>query len=138
MNGMEELLKKKFLEWIKIKEFLHFKKNPAGFNEQEIWWANIGENIGHEENGKDTRFVRPFVVIKKFNGNLLFDIPCSSIIKKSEYYHLITIEEPGFETNALLSQARTISSKRLVGMINKMSSDSFRELKTALTKAIFK
>ncbi len=64
---------KNFLDWIKIKEFLHFKKNPAGF-----------------------------------------------------------------ETSAPLSQARTISSKRLVRLIDKMSSDSFKELKTALNKAIFK
>jgi len=129
---------KKFLEWMKIKEFLHFKKQPPGFNEQEIWWTNIGENIGDEENGKDVRFVRPFVVIKKFNKNLLFGIPCSSVNKENKYYYKISVETIDFETSALLSQARTISSKRLVRMIDKVGSGSFRELKIALDKAIFK
>lgn len=129
---------KRFLEWIKIKEFLHFRKNPPGFNEQEIWWANIGENIGHEENGKDIRFVRPFVIIRKFNKELLFGIPCSSVSKENKYYHKISMETINFETSALLSQARTISSKRLIRLIDKVGSGSFRELKIALNKAIFK
>jgi mRNA interferase MazF len=128
---------KKFLEWTKIKEFLHFKKNPPSFNEQEIWWANIGENIGHEENGKDARFVRPFIIIKKFNKDILFGVPCSSVLKESKYYYKISVEMIDFETVALLSQARTISSKRLVRLIDKVGSGSFRELKTALSKAIF-
>jgi len=128
---------KRFLEWIKIKEFLHIKKQPPSFNEGEIWWANIGENIGHEEDGKDIRFVRPFVVIKKFNKDLLFGIPCSSVFKESRYYHKINMEMIDFETSALLSQARTISSKRLVRLIDKIGSGSFRELKTALSKAVF-
>ncbi|MEK7117130.1 MAG: type II toxin-antitoxin system PemK/MazF family toxin [Patescibacteria group bacterium] len=128
---------KRFLEWIKIKEFLHLKKNPPGFNEQEIWWANIGENIGHEEDGKDVRFVRPFIIIKKFNKDLLFGIPCSSVLKENKYYYRVNVETSDFETAALLSQARTISSKRLVRIIDKIGSGSFGELKTALIKAVF-
>jgi len=78
---------KRFLEWTKLKELLHFKKNPPSFDERKIWWANIGENIGHEEDGKDKRFVRPFVVIRKFNKELLFGVPCSSVFKESKYYY---------------------------------------------------
>jgi mRNA interferase MazF len=129
---------KRFLEWIKLKEFLHFKKNPPSFDEREIWWANIGENIGHEEDGKDERFVRPFVIVRKFNKELLFGVPCSSVFKESKYYYKIKMETSDFETMALLSQARTLSSKRLVRMIDKMGSGSFRELKTALEKAILR
>lgn len=127
---------KRFFEWIKLKEFLHFKKQPPSFNEGEIWWANIGENIGHEENGKDERFVRPVIVVKKFNKDLLFGIPCSSVFKENRYYYKISIESSDFETVALLSQSRTLSSKRLVRLIDKMGTGSFRELKTALSKAI--
>jgi len=128
---------KRFFEWIKLKKFLHFKKQPPSFDEREIWWANIGENIGHEENGKDVRFVRPFIVVKKFNKDLLFGVPCSSVFKGNKYYYKVCMEDSNFETVALLSQARTISSKRLVRFLDKMGGGSFEELKTALRKAIF-
>ncbi|OIO29540.1 hypothetical protein COX93_01890 [Candidatus Nomurabacteria bacterium CG_4_10_14_0_2_um_filter_30_12] len=128
---------KKFLEWIKIKELLHYKKQSPSFEERDVWWANIGENIGHEENGKDSNFIRPFVIIKKFNKELLFGIPCSSVDKENKYYFKIKIETINFETSALLSQAKTISSKRLVRKIDKVGSGSFIKLKTALHKAVF-
>jgi mRNA interferase MazF len=128
---------KQFLKWIKIKELLHYKKQVPSFEEREIWWANIGENIGHEENGKDSQFTRPFVIVKKFNKELLFGIPCSSVDKENKYYFKIKIEAINFKTSALLSQARAISSKRLVRRIDKIGSGSFKKLKTALNKAIF-
>jgi hypothetical protein len=48
----------------------------------------------------------------------------------------IGMEISGIETSALLSQARVISSKRLIRKIDKIGSNSFRELKIALRKAI--
>ena len=126
---------KRFLEWIKIKEFLHLKNRPPSFGERDIWWANVGENIGHEENGKGSSFTRPFVVIRKFNRELLFGVPCSSVFKENKYYYKVSMENSDFETVALLSQARTVSSRRLVRKIDKIGNGSFRELKIALNKA---
>ena len=129
---------KKFLEWIKIKEFLHETKKSPSFEEREVWWANIGENVGHEENGKGGQFTRPFVVIRKFNRELLFGVPCSSTFKENKYYCKFNTDTSNFRTSALLSQARSISSKRLIRKIDKMGSGSFREIKIALEKAILK
>jgi len=129
-------LSKRFLEWIKIKEFLHQRIQSPSFEEREIWWANIGENIGHEENGKGVNFIRPFIVIKKFNKELLFGIPCSSVNKESKFYYKIIMEKSNFETSALLSQSRVFSLKRLVRKIDKIGGSSFSELKKALDKAL--
>lgn len=128
---------KKFLEWIKIKELLHQKDQPPSFEEREIWWANIGENVGHEENGKGDNFIRPFIIVKKFNKELLFGVPCSSVFKDNKYYYKVGMETSDFKTSALLSQARVISSKRLLRKIDKLGNGSFRDLKTALIKAVF-
>lgn len=128
---------KRFLEWIGIKEKIHEEKLPPTFEEREIWWANVGENIGHEENGRGDDFARPFVVIRKFNKELLFGVPCSSIIKENKYYFKIVVQAGNFKTAALLSQARTISSKRLLNVVDKMGEESFGELKKALSKALF-
>lgn len=129
---------KRFLEWIGIKEKIHTEKLSPTFEEREIWWVNIGENIGHEENGRGDDFARPFVVIRKFNKELLFGVPCSSVIKENKYYFKIVVQAGNFKTAAMLSQARTISSKRLLNVVDKMGKESFGGLKKALYKALLK
>ena len=129
---------KRFLEWIGIKEKIHKKRLPPTFEEREIWWASLGENVGHEENGKGDDFVRPFIVIKKFNKELLFGVPCSSIMKNNKYYFEIILRAGNFKTAAMLSQVRTISSKRLWKVIDKIGEKPFGHLKTALDKAVLK
>ena len=128
---------KRFLEWIGLKEKVHKNEALPVFQERELWWAHLGENIGHEENGKGDSFTRPFVIIRKFNKELLFGVPCSSVVKNNKYYFQINIETISLETSALLSQARTISSRRLVRKIDKVGSGAFTELKKALKKALF-
>lgn len=127
---------KRFLEWIGIKEKIHTKKSPPTFEEREIWWTSLGENVGHEENGRGDDFIRPFVVVRKFNKELLFGVPCSSVIKENKYYFKIVVQAGNFKTAAMLSQTRTISSKRLLKVIDKMGEESFKELKKALIKAL--
>ncbi len=127
---------KRFIEWFKIKEFLHTEKKPPSFEEREVWWANIGENVGHEENGKGSRFIRPFIVIEKCNKKLLFGVPCSSVFKDNKYYFKVKMETVNFETSALVSQARVLSSKRLVRKIDKLGSGLYEELKKALYGAL--
>jgi len=129
---------KRFLEWIKIKIKIHTEKLPPTFEEREIWWTSLGENIGHEENGRGNDFVRPFIVVRKFNKELLFGVPCSSVIKNNKFYFKIVVQAGNFKTAAMLSQVRVISSKRLLNKIDKIGEESFKELKKALSKALFK
>ena len=129
---------KRFLEWIGIKEKIHNENNFPSFEERQIWWAYLGENVGHEEDGKGENFMRPFIVIRKFNKELLFGIPCSSITKDNQYYFEVVVWSGNFKTAALLSQGRTISSRRLVKIIDKVGESVFNDLKTAMIKAVFK
>ena len=128
---------KKFLEWIGLKEKIHNNEILPIFEEREVWWVGLGENIGHEEDGKGGSFERPFVIIKKFNKELLFGIPCSSVHKNNKYYFKIFLESKNIQTSALLSQARVLSSRRLLRNVDKLGSGVFRELKKALNKALF-
>jgi mRNA interferase MazF len=129
---------KRFLEWIKIKEKIHEEKLSPTFEEREIWWAVLGENIGHEENGRGDDFVRPFIVVRKFNKELLFGVPCSSVVKENKYYFKIVVQAGNFKTAAMLSQARSISSKRLLKVVDKIGEESFEELKKAIDVALLK
>ena len=128
---------KRFLEWIKIKSETHDVKLLPSFQEGEIWWVNLGENVGHEEDGKGNLFLRPFVIIRKFNKELLFGVPCSSIYKDNKYYFKIDAETDNFHSSALLSQGRVLSSRRLKRFVTKLGSGAFRKLKTALLETVF-
>lgn len=125
------------MEWIGLKEKIHKNEITPVFQEREIWWTSLGENVGHEEDGKGISFERPFVVVKKFNRELLFGVPCSSVNKSNKYYFEIYLKSKQINTSALLSQAKTISSRRLLRRIDKMGSGGFLKLKKALQQALF-
>jgi mRNA interferase MazF len=55
------------------------------FEEGQIWWCYLGENIGHEENGKGDKFLRPVVILKKFNHRIFYAIPTSTQNKNNKY-----------------------------------------------------
>lgn len=94
------------------------------FREREIWWCSIGMNIGHEEDGKNHLFERPVLVIKKFNKHIFLAIPLSSQEKENKYY-IPFVHENG-SGQAMISQVRLLSSKRLS---RKISTISFEEHK---------
>ncbi len=102
---------KNYFEWHKKKQWLENKNIPFDFSERDIWWCNIGLNIGDEEDGKNSEFERPVYVLKKFNRTLFFGLPLSSTQKEKLFYFPITIE--GQAGSILLSQGRIFSAKRL-------------------------
>jgi len=54
-----------FKNWIDIKFRIHEDNRRPFFNQREIWWASLGQNIGDEENGKGVNFMRPVIIIIK-------------------------------------------------------------------------
>jgi|SRR3989344_453029 len=114
----------KFTNWIKLKIKLHLGEDiNFYFKEREIWWASIGANVGSEIEGKNTNFERPVLVLKKFSKDMMWVLPLTSKHKESRYHH--KIEYRNQEFNVVLSQLRTISSKRLLRKIRKISPVEF-------------
>lgn len=48
--------------WHKIKIKISKNKNFLKFNEREIWFIRLGQNIGFEQNGKGEQFMRPTLI----------------------------------------------------------------------------
>ena len=120
--------KKDFTKWHEVKT--HVNNNPTAsvfFNEREVWYCHLGENVGFEMDGKGDSFLRPVVVVRKFNKETCWVVPLTSQIKASLYYHQISFGE-GKQSSANLSQFRLIDSKRLSHAIGKLSHDAFDEL----------
>ncbi len=83
----------------------------------QVWWASIGENIGNEQNGKGGQFLRPVIIIQTFRRNLCFIVPLTTNrLSGKEFMNIEWITRNGEKRSsvAMLSQARTLSTKRLI------------------------
>lgn len=104
---------KDFEGWTQLKSRLQRRSKPRTFNEREIWWIALGQNIGDEEDGKGTHFSRPVVVVRKFNQHLFWGVPTTSKPRHGKYY--LSFQYGSSQTDiALLSQLRIFDSKRLL------------------------
>ena len=125
----------RFLEWANKKLGIHFsERGKVHFNEREIWWASLGENVGSEANGKNFYFERPVIVFKKFSSDMMLAIPCTTKLKEGSWYYKFILHES--ERRAIMSQMRTISSKRLIREMGKISPEEFIALQKAVIDLI--
>jgi mRNA-degrading endonuclease toxin of MazEF toxin-antitoxin module len=121
----------RFVEWTKVKFKIHTSDEiEFFFKEREIWWCSLGINIGHEQEGKNDRFERPVLVLKKFNKHLLWVLPLTRKGKASQYYS--RLEQGGEDSFVILSQIRTISSKRLARKMRTMKETEFSQIKVKI------
>lgn len=99
------------------------------FHEREIWWTNLGTNVGFEEDGKNMQHERPVIVLKKFNKDLFWALPLTSKEKSNKYYFGFKYIENKKEKKgiAILSQVRAMSSKRLLRKIGVVQRGEFEK-----------
>jgi len=118
----------KFIDWTKLKIDLH-QSDPIDFyfHERDVWWASLGKNIGFEQNGKNEKFERPVLVVKKFNKHVFWSLPMSSQTKEGKHYYHTSYKDETY--SIILSQLRLISSKRLLRKIRKLPEKEFEEVK---------
>jgi mRNA interferase MazF len=125
------VVRKDFQEWHNEKSGLHENKVRAFFHEREIWFASLGANIGFEQDGKHEKFLRPVIILKKFNNEVCWGIPTTKKDKEGKYYFKFEYKEGEF-TSAILSQLRLIDSKRLDYKIGVIKESDFIEMKKRL------
>jgi mRNA interferase MazF len=130
---------KDFHGWNKLKESLNNRQNTSvpAIREREIWWCSIGVNIGDEEDGKNSLYNRPVLIVKKFNSRIFWGVPLTTQIKQEAYYFQIDFKEK--KSCAMLSHLRLYDTKRLLShksKIGKLSPAQFDAVKTALKKLL--
>ncbi|MDQ3014360.1 MAG: type II toxin-antitoxin system PemK/MazF family toxin [bacterium] len=123
---------KRFLEWIRLKEKLHMiVYKPPLFNEGEIWWCSIGENVGSEINGKSMLFSRPILIYKKFSSTTFMGIPTTSQDRKGSWYVEITLGKR--KSTIILNQARALDYKRLSSKLGQLDALEMNLVRTKFT-----
>jgi len=125
---------KKFDKWNEVKKQTDLKKEVANFKEREIYWANIGENIGFEQNGKGDSFMRPILIFRKFSQNMFFGIPLSTQTKVGSFFFEFKFLEK--QSTALLVQTKMYDVKRLDRRLGMISKSDFEELEIKMKKLI--
>ena len=134
--------KEKFDFWNLEKQKIHFWKNIKRYpQEREIWYIKMWINIWVEENGKND-FLRPVLVIKKI-WILVFCIALSTQFKNNKFYKKLetcTFYEKKYKKEnsmIILSQWKTLDTKRFIKQIWYISKSEFIELKKLLKSMYF-
>lgn len=133
-------MQKDFDRWNEEKKKIDTEQGCPGFSVREIWYCHMGLNVGFEQDGKGDDFLRPVIIVRKFNNRIFWAIPLTSIQKNvsehaSSYYFPFTFA-PETQSIAILSQIRLTDAKRLSHRIGHVSKVDFSELKKKLKALI--
>lgn len=129
----EKVTDQLFDEWNRLQKDIHKSIRNDFFYEREIWWCSLGMNIGSEQNGKNDQFERPVLILKKYNKDMAFVLPLTTSSKKGVYNARINTLG---NSSVILSQARTVSSKRFLRKIATMSVQDYLKIVILFAKSI--
>ena len=128
-------MKKDYQSWHIKKGLLDQRSTRPYFDERQIWWVAIGQNIGDEEDGKGEDFARPVLIVRKFNQNLFYGLSLSTTSRRGRYYLPLNCLN-GTVSVALLSHLRDYDTKRLLKKHTVVSREDFAALKGRLSELI--
>lgn len=120
-------MNKDFKKWHDKKSQVDEIVERPFFHEREIWFCHLGLNVGFEQDGKGEDFLRPILIIRKFNNEIFWAVPLTRTSKKSRYYFHFTLNNK--ESVAILSQVRLIDARRLSHKIGEIGEVEFSQLK---------
>jgi mRNA interferase MazF len=119
---------KNFLEWFNLKKELDLKNHKPPFvSEGQIWWINLGENIGTEISGKGVKFARPAFIYKKISKFTFLVIPTSTKNKIGSWFVDIICNEK--KMICCLNQIKVVDYRRFMNKIGDLDSESISKIK---------
>ena len=121
---------KEFAKWHETKSLLHNKGSRLYFHEREVWWCSLGFNIGFEQDGKGRSFARPVLILKKFNQEIFWALPITSVIKSNKFYFSLILNDRK-PRSVILSQLRLIDDKRLIDKVGTINKTNYLNIKKA-------
>lgn len=126
-----ESYKKDFDGWNEEKKKVNKRDHKVFFHEREVWWCQLGVNVGFEQDGTNSDYARPVIILKTYSTNSCVVLPLTTSNKKGIYYFdLGSID--GENAKAVLSQIRFIDKKRLQNKVDMVDKQTFKKLKKAV------
>ena len=127
--------KKDYSIWHNQKTDIENNVTRPFFHLRAVWFCTLGLTVGYEQDGRGDEFLRPVVIIKKFNNEVLWVVPLTTREKSGKYYYSFKLEDQTTST-AILSQLKLIDSKRLRYKIGNINQVDFKELKTKIRQLL--
>lgn len=119
-------MNRNYVGWYKLKADIEKRPAVANFHAREIWWCSLGANVGFEEDGKNMQFERPVLILRKFSKELFLGVPLTTKQKDNSYYH--PVEVGGLRGSVMVSQVRTLSSRRMSRKVERLGNKRFLEV----------
>jgi mRNA-degrading endonuclease toxin of MazEF toxin-antitoxin module len=130
-------MEKDFDAWNERKKNIDGKNTPEfRWKEKEVRWCELGLNIGDEENGKDSHYVRPVVILKKFSNRSCLVVALTTKRKSGKYY-LYLGEINNEHSTAIISQIRFVDARRLLEYVATLSDEKFLTLSNEIVRVCF-
>ncbi len=126
-------MNKNFDEWNEKKKKIDYDKR-APVKLGEVYWCNLGINIGVEQDGRGDNFQRPVIVIKKFSGQIILVAPLTTQLHKGDWYFDVNIF--GIRQQVILNQIRPVDTKRLTKGIGEIYLKEVKKILDAYIKLI--
>jgi mRNA-degrading endonuclease toxin of MazEF toxin-antitoxin module len=120
-----------FYSWNSLAISLDKLQLRLQFKEREIWSCHMGVNVGDEQMGVGDEFLRPVVIVRKFNNHVAWALPLTRKTKDNGYYFIFRFNEREL-VSAILSQLRLIDAQRLHHIIGLISKSDFTNIKERL------
>ncbi len=96
-----------------IKKKIIENKGRALVKRGDVFWCNLGLNIGTEYDGKNQDFSRPVLIIKKFSNETVLILPLTTQLKNTDWYFKLNINNK--KSSVILNQLKVIDVKRIRG-----------------------
>jgi mRNA-degrading endonuclease toxin of MazEF toxin-antitoxin module len=74
------------------------------------------------------------VILRKFSSDMFLAVPCTTKLKNGSWFHPFFVD--GEERRAVMSQLRSISSRRLIRKLGNMTPDDFSTLQNSVINLI--
>jgi len=128
---------KDFSHWHEVKTEINNQpeKNKPFFYEREIWWVSIGQNVGFEKDGKNEKYTRPVLILRKFNKYTFLGIPLSTSEIDNKYRITLSYKKD-VKSSALISQLRAYDSNRLGTKDGTISDEDYKKIQKKITEII--
>jgi len=123
--------------WNEIKKEIILKKQNLIFKNRDIFWLQVGNNVGFETDGKGKDFLRPVLVLRKFSKDSFLGIPLTTSQKDDIFHYKFILNSNKKVNYATLSQVKLFDAKRLYNKLGKISVNDFELLKIKLKELVF-
>ena len=122
--------------WIEKVEMLNSQTDETIlFKCREVWQCFFGLNVGREQNGDPTSFLRPVLVFQRFGPHIFWGVPLSTKTPLGSMHHHLFWHD-NTQYSALVTQLRALDSRRLQRRLYTLDNATFGAIQLRLGRIL--